>query len=202
MIHIFKKGSKDKTLVLLHGTGGTEEDLLQIAEYLDPTANVLSFRGDVNENGLNRFFKRLKEGVFDLEDLKYRTNKFNDLLNDLAKEYQFDRYNITAIGYSNGANLIASLLMTYKHAVKEAILLHPMVPFRDKEIPKMPDTSVIITSGTNDPIIPKKESEALYTLLKNAEADVTIQWYQFGHRISEDELNDVKTWLSKKEITV
>lgn len=202
MIHIYKKGTSDKTLVLLHGTGGNEEDLLGIAEYLDPSANVLSLRGDVNENGLNRFFKRIKEGVFDLEDLVYRTHKFHKVLDDLSKEYDFNRNNITAIGYSNGANLIASLLMHYKHVVKEAVLMHPMVPLRTVEIPQMPDTSIMITAGTNDPIIPKKESEELYNLFSKAQADITMQWYPYGHRISEDELNDVKDWLSKKEITV
>lgn len=202
MIHIFKKGTNDKTFVLLHGTGGNEEDLLDIATYLDPDANVLSLRGDVNENGLNRFFKRIKEGVFDLEDLVYRTHKFYKVLDDLSKEYGFNRHQITAVGYSNGANLIASLLMHYKHAVKEAVLMHPMVPIRELNIPGMPDTSIMITAGTNDPIIPKKESEELYDLLLQAQADITIEWYPYGHRISQDELKDIKNWLSKKEITV
>jgi phospholipase/carboxylesterase len=202
MIHIYKKGTNDRTLVLLHGTGGNEEDLLQIADYLDKDANVLSFRGDVNENGLNRFFKRLREGVFDIEDLIYRTHKLKNLLTDLSKEYEFNPNNITAVGYSNGANLIASLLMHYKHIVKEAILLHPMVPIRNVAIPLMPDTSVMITAGSNDPIVPSKETEELYTLLKDAQADIEIKWYPYGHRLSQDELSDIKSWLEKKEITV
>src|SRR5699024_11695027 len=113
---------------LLHGTGGTEQDLLPLAEKVDPDANVLSVRGNVSENGMPRFFRRLAEGVFDEEDLIFRTKELNDFLDNAAEENNFDRNNIIAIGYSNGANIAASLLFHYQDALRGAMLHHPMVP--------------------------------------------------------------------------
>ena len=201
MIHIYKEGFNDHTLLLLHGTGGNENDLLNIAKYIDEDANILSLRGDVNENGLNRFFKRLSEGVFDEEDLKYRTKKLYELLDSLANQYGFDRQNITAIGYSNGANILGSLLFHYNNAVKQAILFHPMVPLRNINLPRLEQTAILITAGTNDPICPIQESEELFDLFSSTEADVEISWYNFGHRLTEQEVFYAKDWLIKKETT-
>ncbi|MFU8786192.1 MAG: alpha/beta hydrolase [Candidatus Izemoplasmataceae bacterium] len=201
MIHIYKEGFNNHTLLLLHGTGGNENDLLNIAKYIDDEANVLSLRGDVSENGLNRFFKRLSEGVFDEDDLKYRTQKLHKLLDDLSNQYGFDRANVTVVGYSNGANIAASLLFHYKDVLKRAILLHPMVPLRNIEIPSLEKTSILITAGTNDPICPVKESEELFELLNNANGDVEISWFNFGHRLTEQEVFKAKEWFDKKEMT-
>src|SRR5699024_4622962 len=127
MKHIFKKGndSSKPTLLLLHGTGGTEKDLLPLAEKIDQEAHVLSVRGNVLENGVPRFFRRLAEGVFDEEDLIFQTKELNGFLDKAAKENNFDRHNIIAIGYSNGANMAASLLFHYQNALRGAILHHP-----------------------------------------------------------------------------
>lgn len=132
MKHVFQKGndSSRPTLLLLHGTGGNEHDLLPLAEIIDKDANVLSVRGNVLENGMPRFFKRLAEGVFDEEDLIFRTTELNNFLDEAAEKYEFDRTNITAVGYSNGANIAASLMFHYENALKTAILHHPMVPRR------------------------------------------------------------------------
>src|SRR3954468_2928382 len=120
MKHIFKQGANQSkpTILLLHGTGGTEQDLLSLAEMIDPEATVLSVRGNVLENGMPRFFRRLAEGVFDMEDLIFRTQELNEFLDEKAVEYNFDRRNIFAIGYSNGANIAASLLFHYDNALK------------------------------------------------------------------------------------
>ena len=201
MIHFYKEGSNNHTLLLLHGTGGSENDLLNIAKYIDEDANILSLRGDVNENGMNRFFKRLSEGVFDEEDLVYRTSKLYKLLDELSLKYEFDRNNITAVGYSNGANIAASLLFHYKDALKRAILFHPMVPLRNIELPSLTETSILITAGTNDPICSVKESEELFDYFHNANADVEISWYNFGHRLTEQEIFKAKEWLNKNEMT-
>ncbi|MFC4024859.1 alpha/beta hydrolase [Oceanobacillus longus] len=196
MKHIFKKGNDQSkpTLLLLHGTGGTEEDLLQLAEIIDKEANVLSVRGNVLENGMPRFFKRLAEGVFDEDDLIFRTKELNEFLDVASVKYEFDRNNITAVGYSNGANIAASLLFHYKDALKGAILHHPMVPRRGIELPDLSGKSIFIAAGTNDPICPAQESEELKTLLENAGSDVELHWENRGHQLTMDEVQAATTW--------
>ncbi len=127
MKHVFQKGkdTSKPVLLLLHGTGGNEVDLLPLAEIVDPEASVLSVRGNVLENGMPAFFRRLAEGIFDEEDLIFRTKELNEFLDEAAKEYKFDRNNIVAIGYSNGANIAASLLFHYENALKGAVLHSP-----------------------------------------------------------------------------
>jgi len=199
MQHIFNKG-KDitkPTLLLLHGTGGNEFDLLPIAEQIDGDASVLSVRGNVLENGMPRFFKRLKEGVFDEEDLIFRTEELNTFLDHAAEEYTFHRQNMIAIGYSNGANIAASLLFHLENALKGAILHHPMVPRRGIELPNLQDTSVFIAAGTNDPICPPEESEELDALLKKANAEVELFWVNGGHQLVTEEVEAARKWYEK-----
>lgn len=146
MKHVFQKGkdTSKPVLLLLHGTGGNELDLLPLAEIMDPEASVLSVRGNVLENGMPRFFRRLAEGIFDEEDLIFRTKELNEFLDEAAKTYEFDRTNIVAIGYSNGANIAASLLFHYENALKGAVLHHPMVPRRGTQLPNLEEKSVFI----------------------------------------------------------
>ncbi|MEH6940615.1 alpha/beta hydrolase [Bacillus sp. JJ722] len=200
MKHIFKQGkSKEKsTLLLLHGTGGDEQDLLPLADIVDTDASVLSVRGEVLENGMPRFFRRLAEGVFDEEDLVFRTQQLHTFLDEAAQKYSFDRSNMIAIGYSNGANIAASLLFHYSDALKGAILHHPMVPRRGIELPNLSDTSVFIAAGKNDPICPAAESEELFTTLEQAGADVKIHWEQFGHSLTRSEVEEAAVWYSKQ----
>lgn len=198
MKHIFKQGNPDKpVLLLLHGTGGDENGLLSLAEIVDPEATVLSVRGNVLENGMPRFFCRLAEGVFDMEDLIFRTQELNEFLDEKAVEYNFDRRNILAIGYSNGANIAASLLFHYNDALKGAILHHPMVPRRGIELPDLAGTPVLIAAGVNDPICPQQESLDLQALLEGANADVTVQWENFGHQLTMNEVQGAKQWYEK-----
>lgn len=199
MKHIFKPGkSKEKpTLLLLHGTGGDEQDLLPLAEIVDTNASVLSVRGEVLENGMPRFFRRLAEGIFDEEDLMFRTQQLYAFLDEAAQEYGFDRSNVIAIGYSNGANIAANLLFHYSDALKGAILHHPMVPRRGIELPNLRDTSVFIAAGKNDPICPAAESEELFTTLEQAGADVRIHWEHFGHSLTHSEVEEAAVWYSK-----
>src|SRR5690625_1495254 len=146
MKHIFQQGkdASKPTLLLLHGTGGTEQDLLSLAQKVDPDANVLSVRGNVSENGMPRFFRRIAEGVFDEEDLIFRTKELYEFLDEAAQKYGFDRNNIIAVGYSNGANIAASLLFHYEDALAGAILYHPMVPRRGIELSDLTGKSVFI----------------------------------------------------------
>lgn len=195
MKHIFRKGNENKkTLLLLHGTGGTEQDLLPLADIVDQDANVLSVRGNILENGMPRFFKRLAEGVFDEEDLIFRTKELNTFLDEAAEKYEFDRKQIIAIGYSNGANIAASLLFHYGDALEGAILHHPMVPRRDIELPDLSGKRVFIAAGTNDPICSAQESEELKSLLENAGASVELHWENRGHQLTIDEVKAAKAW--------
>ncbi|QQZ09088.1 alpha/beta hydrolase [Heyndrickxia vini] len=196
MKHYFQKGtnSSKPVLLLLHGTGGNEHSLLQLAEMIDPEAPVLSVRGNVLEHGMPRFFKRLSEGVFDLEDLEFRTEELSNYLDEAAKEYNFDRQNIVAVGYSNGANIAASLLFYFEKALKGAILFHPMVPRRDLNIPSLKNTPIFIGAGTNDPLIPTSETEELKTILEDNEANVTLFWEHYGHQLTEAEVMNAVKW--------
>ncbi len=195
MKHIFQEGKNhSKTLLLLHGTGGTEQDLLPLADIIDGDANVLSVRGNISENGMPRFFKRLAEGVFDEEDLIFRTKELNEFLDEASEKYGFDRNNITAIGYSNGANIAASLMFHYKDALQEAILHHPMVPRRGIDLPDLAGKKVFIAAGTNDPICPADESEELKSLLENAGARVELHWENRGHQLTMDEVKAAANW--------
>lgn len=199
MKHIFQKGtdSSRPTLLLLHGTGGNEHDLLPLADIIDKEANVLSVRGNVLENGMPRFFRRLSEGVFDEEDLIFRTKELNEFLDEAADKYSFDRDNITAVGYSNGANIAASLMFHYQDALKNAMLFHPMVPRRGIELPNLADTSVFIAAGTNDPICPAEESTELKSLLENANAEVQIHWENYGHQLTQSEIAAAQKWYEE-----
>ncbi|PDY88795.1 alpha/beta hydrolase [Bacillus toyonensis] len=196
MKHVFQKGkdTSKPVLLLLHGTGGNELDLLPLAEIINPGASVLSVRGNVLENGMPRFFRRLAEGIFDEEDLIFRTKELNEFLNEAAKTYEFDRNNIIAIGYSNGANIAASLLFHYEDALKAAVLHHPMVPRRGIQLPNLAETAVFIAAGTNDPICAPSESEELKTLLENANANVTMHWENRGHQLTMGEVEKAKEW--------
>ncbi|KMJ59620.1 carboxylesterase [Bacillus sp. LL01] len=193
MKHIFKKGS-DRVLLLLHGTGGTEKDLLPLAEMIDPDASVLSVRGNVSENGMPRFFRRLSEGVFDEEDLIFRTKELHDFLDEAAEKYEFKRANVIAIGYSNGANIAGSLLFHYEKSLKAAVLYHPMVPRRGVNLPDLSKTPVFIGAGKNDPICPASETEELSLLLEAAGSKVEIHWEYQGHQLTHSEVQASKKW--------
>jgi len=199
MRHIFQKGSDSNApvLLLLHGTGGNERDLLSLAQMISPSSSVLSVRGNVLESGMPRFFRRLAEGVFDEEDLIFRTKELNDFLDEAAAEYQFDRSNIVAVGYSNGANIAGSLLFHYKDALRGAILHHPMVPRRGIELPQLSGIPVFIGAGTNDPICSAQETEELNQLLTAAGAVVDVHWEHFGHQLSPSEVTAATKWFGR-----
>lgn len=200
MKHIFEKGvNSNRTLLLLHGTGGTESDLIPLGKMIDSEANILSCRGSVSENGMPRFFKRLAEGVFDEEDLILRTKELNEFIREASETYQFNREEVVAIGYSNGANIAGSLLVHFEESLKAAILHHPMVPRRGNQIPNMVDLPVFIGAGKNDPICKPEETEDLAELLKKAGATVSIHWESYGHQLTQSEAQAAADWY-KREI--
>ena len=199
MKHIFQKGKDPSkpTLLLLHGTGGTEMDLIPLAGKIDEDCSILSVRGNVLENGMPRFFKRLAEGVFDEEDLVFRTKELLEFLEESANKYHFDQKNLVALGYSNGANIAASLLFHYSNALRGAMLLHPMVPRRGIELPDLTNVDVFISAGSNDPICPPNETKDLHTLIEAANAQVEVHWENYGHQLTYSELDAAKLWYQK-----
>ncbi|WP_420805428.1 alpha/beta hydrolase [Gracilibacillus halophilus] len=198
--HIFIEGKNlnGPTFLLLHGTGGTEKDLLPLAEMVDPDANVLSVRGNVSENGMPRFFKRLAEGVFDEEDLIERTKELYQFLDEAAEEYGFDRNYVIAFGYSNGANIAGSLLFHYQDALAAAVLHHPMVPRRGIELPDLATVKVLITAGRNDPLCTEQESNDLEKILKDNGANVQLHWEDGGHQLTKTEVEAAKQWYENE----
>lgn len=199
MKHIFQKGSNPEAplLLLLHGTGGTETDLLPLSEMVSPGSSVLSVRGNVLENGMPRYFRRLAEGVFDEEDLIFRTKELYDFLESASGKYDFDRDRVVALGYSNGANIAASLLFHYEGALQGAILYHPMVPRRGIDLPSLSDIPVFIAAGKNDPICPAEETDELNQLLQQAGATVEVQWENYGHQLTRSEVDAAGSWFQK-----
>lgn len=200
MKHRFEQGSDPgaPTLLLLHGTGGTEDDLLPIGRMISPESSLLSVRGNVLEAGMPRFFRRLAEGVFDEEDLIFRTAELHDFVGEQAEAYGFDRSRVVAVGYSNGANIAGSLMFHYADALAGAVLLHPMVPRRGLELPDMTGTGVFIGAGRNDPLCPPQESEELELLLTGAGAEVTLHWENHGHQLSRTEVEAAAQWFGAR----
>src|SRR5438093_830530 len=167
-IHVYvpPSGGDERTLLLLHGTGGDENDLVPLGKMLAPTAGVLSPRGTVLERGAPRFFRRLAEGVFDLEDLHARTRDLATFVGDAAKRYGFDPNKVIAVGFSNGANIAASVLLSEPSALRAAALFRPMVPFEPDAPPDLAGTNVFIGAGQTDPIVPPAQSARLAEILR------------------------------------
>jgi phospholipase/carboxylesterase len=199
MQHIFIKGKSDSspTLLLLHGTGGNEQDLLPLADIIAPNASVLSVKGNVLENGMPRFFRRLAEGVFDEEDLLFRTQELFNFISDSAVQYGFDRNQVVAAGYSNGANIAASLLYHHANSLSGAILFHAMVPRHGIEIPDLAKVPIFIGAGKRDSLIEPALTKQLSEHLHNAGAQVTEYWTEGGHQLTMEEVEQAKEWFAK-----
>jgi phospholipase/carboxylesterase len=196
-IHDFVPGSSSRTLLLLHGTGGNERDLIPLGRELDPNAALLSPRGKVLENGMPRFFRRLAEGVFDLEDLNYRTNELADFVTAAAQHYGFSTDQLVAVGYSNGANIAASMLLLRPEIMRAAILFRAMVPLIPDKLPDLSSVRVWIGAGDQDPIVPASETKRLVELFRRAGADVTIRFANAGHGLTNDDLDAARQWLGE-----
>jgi len=196
-IHEFVPGGSGRTLLLLHGTGGNEHNLVPLGRELDPNAALLSPRGKVLENGMPRFFRRLGEGVFDVEDLKQRTNELADFITVAAAQYNLATNEIIAVGYSNGANIAASMLLLRPEILHAAVLFRAMVPLEPADPPDLSPVRVWIGAGNQDPIIPTSETQRLVDLLRGAGADVTIRFFNAGHGLTNGEVEAAGQWLKE-----
>ena len=183
------------TLLLLHGTGGDENDLIELGKSLAPEANLLSPRGKISENGMPRFFRRLAEGVFDEADLIHRTHELADFITAAAMHYGFSPDTITAVGYSNGANITASILLLRPGVLRRAVLLRAMVPLIPEKSPDLAGTKIFLASGLSDPILPIDNARKLASIFREAGADLTFHELNAGHQLTSAELDAARVWL-------
>lgn len=186
------------TLLLLHGTGGNEDDLLPLGRMLAPGASLLSPRGNVLEHGAPRFFRRLAEGVFDVEDLHRRTEELGDFVEAAAERYAFASGQLYAVGFSNGANVAASLLLTRPSLLNGGVLIRAMVPFEPASQPALAGREVLLSQGMSDPIVPRAQGERLAELFRSAGASVELAWQVGGHGLVNGDLVVARRWLGER----
>lgn len=195
--HRFFPGETGATLLLLHGTGGSEDDLVPLGKQLAPEAAILSPRGKVSEYGAARFFRRLAEGVFDHEDLVFRTHELAEFIEAASDEYGFDLGRLVAVGYSNGANIAGSLMLLHPGLLRAAVLFRAMVPFEPEEVPDLSGMPVFLAAGRRDPMIAPQNTQRLVDILTEAGADLDVRWRDTGHGLTYEEVAEAKEWLSR-----
>jgi phospholipase/carboxylesterase len=186
------------TLLLLHGTGGDENDLIPLAGLVAPGAASLSVRGNVLEHGAPRFFRRLREGVFDIEDLHRRTAELGQFLAAAGERYGFTPTSLYALGFSNGANIAASLLLSQPAALAGGVLIRAMMPFEPAEPPDLAGRAVLLSQGSEDPLVPTSMAERLATLLRASGADVELAWQPGGHGLTQGDVSVARRWLADR----
>lgn len=192
-----KRNGAGSTLLLLHGTGGDETSLAQLGELLVPGAALLSPRGKVLENGMPRFFRRVAEGVFDIEDLEFRTKELAGFVRSATEVYGLDSSKLIAVGYSNGANITASLMLLEPGLLRTAVLFRAMVPFEPEVPPDLTGTSVYMASGLRDQLVAPSNAARLAEILRGAGAEVELRWTDGGHRLLAEDVSEANAWLSR-----
>jgi phospholipase/carboxylesterase len=185
-----------RTLLLLHGTGGDQHDLIPLGQALDPGAALLSPRGKVLEHGMPRFFRRIAEGVFDLEDLARRTDELAAFVAAAVSAYSLDSRGMIAVGFSNGANIGASLLLRRPEALSGAVLFRAMLPYDPGDVPELSGRRVFLSAGRRDPIAPAEQAQRLAERLRGAGADVTLRLDDGAHGIGPAEVDAARDWLA------
>lgn len=197
--HVFEPGSDPDAppLLLLHGTGGNENDLLRLGRAVSPGSAMLSPRGNVNEAGALRFFARVAEGVFDPQEVSRRTQTLADFVLAAAKQYGIDPGRLVAIGFSNGANIAGSLLLLRPETLAAAVLLRPMLVL---DLPAAPNSlvgkRVLMTSGSTDPIAPAEQALRLAELFRVGGAEVQIRTHAASHALVQADVDAAREWMT------
>lgn len=187
--------SGQPTLLLLHGTGGNEHDLLLLGRMLSPGAALLSPRGRVMEHDMPRFFRRIAEGVFDLDDVRRRASELAAFVTEAAEEHGFDAGRVIAAGYSNGANIAHATMLLHPGTFSAAALFHPQMVITPDPLPDLGGTPVFIGAGERDPIVSRAEVDALVDVLVRCGARVTTMWSPGGHSLSREETTRAREWM-------
>lgn len=185
-----------ETLVVLHGTGGDENDLIGIGQAIAPSAAILSPRGNVFENGAPRFFRRLAEGVFDPKEVHSRGDELSRFIRAAISRYGLNPERVFALGYSNGANIASTVMFIDPELLRGAIMFRPMMVFEPDERPDLSTAGVFISAGRMDPIVPVKSVERLVELFEASRAEVTLKWQLAGHNLRPSEIRDATDWLA------
>ena len=188
--------TKKLTLALFHGTGGNEEDLIFLGNEIEPNAAILSPRGKVLENGMPRFFRRLAEGVFDIEDLKFRTHDLADFIQKCSLHYKFDLNQTIAVGFSNGANIAASMLLLRPDLLQGAILFRAMVPLIPNPLPNLSNKKILLAAGLSDPIVSRTETDNLFRLFQKSNANIMLKWQKSSHNLIQEDVLVARKWIS------
>ncbi len=192
-------GSTDpRTILLLHGTGGNERDLLDIGATIAPGARLLGVRGQVLEGGMPRFFRRMAEGVFDEADIVRRSADLAAFVQAAASEYGFEATQVFALGFSNGANIAAAMMLLNPAVLAGGVLIRAMVPLVPATAPSLAGTPVIMIEGTMDPLIPRANAEQLAAMLRDAGAAVTLHWEPSGHGLTPTDVAVARSWYATR----
>lgn len=197
--HAFRAGTDASSplLLLLHGTGGDEHDLLPLGAELSPGSPMLSPRGRVSEHGMNRFFRRIAEGVFDLEDLAHRTRELSAFVRHAAVEQGLEGRRILAVGFSNGANMAVSLLFQEPDLLCGAVLFRPMLPYQPEPAARLDGIPVFIGQGMHDAMVPADQPQRLADALEQVGADVMLHREPTGHRLTESDVTAARAWIMR-----
>jgi len=204
-IHRFlpaQDSTSGETLIALHGTGGDENDLIGIGQAIAPGAAILSPRGNVSENGAQRFFKRLAEGVFDPKEVRSRAEELARFIRAAIAKYGLDASRIFALGYSNGANIASTVMFIEPGLLQRAVLFRPMPVFEPQERGDLSGSGVFISAGRMDPIVPVSSVERLAELFESSHAEVTLKWQLAGHNLVPSEVREAADWLSLQRARV
>jgi phospholipase/carboxylesterase len=192
-VHRLKAGAPGNPIFFVfHGTGGDERQFFEFGANLLPDATIVSPRGDVSEHGAARFFRRTGEGVYDMADLARATDKMAAFVGTLAREHQASQ--VIGLGFSNGANILANLLIE-TNLFDKAILLHPLIPFKPKDNAALEGRQILITAGQRDPICPAPLTQALADYFTAQKAAVDVEWHTGGHDIRQNEIEAVQRFL-------
>ena len=195
--HVYVQGNSDHVIILLHGTGGNEHDLLTLSNYIDQDATKIGIRGRILESGMPRYFKRLSPGIFDTENLIEETHWLKKTIESLCDQYELNDKKLHVLGYSNGANIASSLNFHYPHLFLTSLLFHPMLPFETFDYPPLKHQNIFIAAGKNDPIVPHDQTLELASTYQKFGANVEVFWSYSGHQITQASILEAHQFFEK-----